>query len=77
MIGTFGTKGKMSGTIREGSDQLIGTWNAPAGKGPFVLRFTKDGMAFEGALTKNGVQLGRVIGKRVTASSPAVRAQGA
>ena len=78
VIGSFGTKGRISGTLREGSDKLIGTWKTPAnGSGPIVLRFTKDGMAFDGVLSRNGVQLGRVIGKRVTASSAAVRAQGA
>ena len=77
VVGTFGTKGRMTGTIREGSDKLIGTWHAPAGSGPFVLRFTKDGMGFDGALTKNGATFGRVIGKRVTASSAAIRASGA
>ena len=71
-IGSY-TGGHLQGTLPLGSDTLTATWHDARGSGPVVLHFAADGKSFQGTWMLHGKTVGRIIGKRAIASSPALR----
>jgi hypothetical protein len=73
VIGSY-KDGHLQGTLPRGSGVLTGRWRDPRGTGDLVFTFASDGKSFQGTWTVKGKSGGgRIIGKRVIASSPALR----
>lgn len=64
--------GHLEGTISSSSRSLSGNWRDAHGIGVFTISFASDGMTFRGTWTTK-YNSGSLIGKRVTAASPALR----
>ncbi len=65
--------GRLQGTLARGSASLSGTWRDAHGTGVVGLKFTSNGMQFQGTWTRKGGSGGSIIGKRVIAATPALR----
>ncbi len=65
--------GRLQGTLARGSSSLSGTWRDAHGTGVVGLKFTSNGMHFQGTWTRKGGISGSLIGKRVIAATPALR----
>jgi hypothetical protein len=65
--------GRLQGTLARGSSSLSGTWRDARGTGVVGLKFTSNGMHFQGTWTRKGGNSGSLIGKRVIAATPALR----
>ncbi len=72
VIGSF-KDGRLQGTLTRGSSSLSGTWRDAHGTGYVAIKFTSDGMHFQGTWARKGGSGGSIIGKRVTAAMPALR----
>jgi hypothetical protein len=72
VIGSY-KGGHLQGTLPRGSFVLTGRWRDSRGTGDVVFKFASDGKSFQGTWTIKGKSGGSIIGKRVIASSPALR----
>ncbi len=72
VTGSF-KNGRLQGTLPRGSQALSGTWRDSHGTGVFELKFSSDGMSFRGTWMRKNNNSGSIIGKRVIASTPALR----
>jgi hypothetical protein len=64
----------LQGTLPRGSQTLSGTWRDSHRTGDFAFKFATDGKSFQGTWKIKGGGGGSLIGKRVIAASPALRA---
>jgi hypothetical protein len=72
VIGSY-KGGHLQGTLPLGSFVLTGRWRDSRGTGDVVFKFASDGKSFQGTWTIKGKSGGSIIGKRVIASTPALR----
>ena len=72
ITGSF-KNGRLQATLMRGSSSLSGTWRDAHGTGDVAIKFTSDGMHFQGTWARKGGSSGSIIGRRVTAAMPALR----
>jgi hypothetical protein len=71
VTGTY-KNGHLQGTISNTSHSISGNWRDANGNGLFTISFASDGMSFHGTWNTK-YNSGSLIGKRVIASTPALR----
>ncbi len=72
VIGSY-KGGHFQGTLPRGSVVLVGRWRDASRSGDVTLKFASDGKSFQGSWTIQGKSGGSIVGKRVIASSSALR----
>lgn len=72
-VSGFFKSGHLQGTLPRGSLLLSGNWRDSHGAGVLLLKFSSDGMSFQGTWATKSKNSGTIIGKRVIAATPALR----